>query len=71
MPKTTTRPRVEFEPERPYSTAEVADKLNTSQRQIRQWFYDGRFADDSVIELPRGLRIYGWALNELLAEWTR
>lgn len=71
MSKTASRPRLQFEPDKRYTTAEVAEALNTTVRTVRQWVYDNRFPDGGVIELPRGLRFYGWAVNELIAAWTR
>ena len=68
MSKTASRSRIEFEPDDVFSPAEIAETLKVTSRSIRQWVYDGLIPDDGVIRLPRGLRIYGWALNEFLAD---
>jgi hypothetical protein len=67
--KTTSpnRPRLAFEQDTVYSPAEIASALKATPRAVRQWVYDGLIADDGVIRLPRGLRVYGWALNDFLA----
>jgi hypothetical protein len=62
------RPRLAFDADTVYSPAEIAATLKATPRAVRQWVYDGLIADDGVIRLPRGLRVYGWALNDFLAE---
>ena len=68
MSKTAGRSRIEFEPDDVFSPAEIAARLKETTRAVRQWVYDGRFDPEGVIRLPRTIRIYGWALNEFLAD---
>ena len=70
MANVTTKPRSLFNPDEMFSPEEVGERLKASHRQVRRWIEDGRFPNGGVIELPRGRRIWGWALNEFVASRT-
>lgn len=68
MPATEKRPRPMFDAEELFSYEEVAARLKATPRQVRRWTDDRKFNPDGIVALPRGRRIYGWALNEFIAQ---
>lgn len=70
MPKTADQPTLVFEPGEVYTQDEVAERLKVTPRMVRRWCDERRFTEGSVIDLPRGRRIYGWALNEFISQRT-
>ena len=59
-----------FESDELYTPGEIAERLKATQRQVRRWVDERRFPDGGVLDLPRGRRIYGWALNDFVAART-
>lgn len=65
-PEHRARPDDLFLPMEVYTTNQIAAKLSISATAIRNWIREGRFDANGVIDLPRGRRIYGWAINSYL-----
>ncbi len=59
-----------FEANETYAPEEIGERLKVTPRQARRWVDDRRFPQGGVIDLPRGRRVWGWALNEFVAERT-
>jgi excisionase family DNA binding protein len=57
-----------FEPDCILTYAEAAEPIGVSERMIRRWVADGRLP---FIQLPRGRRLRGSAVNAFLAECDR
>jgi predicted methyltransferase MtxX (methanogen marker protein 4) len=69
MPKTVTRPTL-FAPDEIYTEREVAERLKMSVRQARRLREERRLPSGSVFigGMPRGLRFWGWGLNQYIAD---
>ena len=49
-------------------TSQPSHARPPADRSVRRWIEDGRFREGGVLPLPRGRRVYGWALNQFVAE---
>lgn len=51
-----------------YTTDEIAAQLHVSPTAVRNWLRDGKLDPSGIIDLPRGRRVYGWALNQFVRD---
>ena len=70
MATTAHRSHQVFEPNARYTPEEVAEEFKVTLGQVRRWMREGRFPEGGVIQLPQERRIFGWALNQFIAERT-
>jgi len=66
--RTVNRPRQVFEPEALYTADEVAERLKTTPKAIKQKVYKRELPEGGWFKGLNGPRIWGWALNQYLAE---
>ncbi len=60
--------RLLFEEGEVFSPAEISEVLKVTPRMVRRWIDERKLPEGGVVGLPRGRLIYGWAVNEFVAE---
>ena len=57
-----------FDPMAVFTTEEIAITLRVSATAVRSWLREGKLDPEGIVDLPRGRRVYGWALNQFVRD---
>ncbi len=66
--KSANRPRQVYDPDERYTLAEIAEREKTTVKAINHQIEDGKFPRGGIFTALRQKRVWGWAVNQWLAD---